>query len=230
MQRIEEKYISQKTETRGYIHVYSIDYFCPKCFRNVNFVLNWSQNSNDICMCAKSKCPGCNEFLKFIYIDYELEKGKLGKLYIHPDSNNRTSIVSANHEESNLNEALLMAYESAINVYNIGEWVGTAVLCRRLLEGISKDLIPNLSNKATLYNSLKDLPNHIDLQEPILTLAEALRKGGNLGAHFDLVKTPDKRIATQMLDLLDYLIEYIYLLPDRIEMLHREIENLENTN
>ena len=75
---------------------------------------------------------------------------------------------------------------------------------------------------------LTELPKHLDLQKPILTLADALRKGGNLGAHFDLEKTPDKKIASQMLDLLDYLIEYIYILPNRIDGLHNEIEDLNN--
>lgn len=118
------------------------------------------------------------------------------------------------------------AYESALNVFNVGEWNATSVLCRRVLEGITKDILPPDSKKQNLSRNLLELPKHLDLQKPILTLADALRKGGNLGAHFDLEKKPDKKIAGQMIDLLDYLIEYIYILPVDIESLHNEIENL----
>lgn len=57
-------------------------------------------------------------------------------------------------------------------------------------------------------------------------LADAIRKGGNLGAHFDLEKEPSEDISKLMVDMLDYLIEYIYILPNRIQSLHDKIESL----
>lgn len=229
MQRIEEKYFT-RTQQHGKIKlVNSVDYNCPHCGRNVNFSIGWSIPQNHLSLTSKSRCSGCGEESKFVYIDYDLADGPvLGKLYIHPDSKRRNSIIDFSLTESTLNHGLQTAYESALNVYNVGEWTATSVLCRRLLEGITQDLLPDEKKKHSLNRRLTDLPKHLDLQKPILTLADALRKGGNLGAHFDLDKTPDKKIASQMLDLLDYLIEYIYILPKQIENLHNEIEELNN--
>ncbi|WP_162879997.1 DUF4145 domain-containing protein [Lutibacter oceani] len=180
-------------------------------------------------MNTRSRCTGCGKESKFIYIDYDLtDKPEFGKIFIHPDSKRRTSIIDFSKTNSSLNQGLQKAYESALNVYNVGEWTATSVLCRRLLEGITQDLLPDEKKKYNLNKRLTELPKHLDLQKPILTLADALRKGGNLGAHFDLDKTPDKKITSQMLDLLDYLIEYIYILPNQIDNLHTEIEDLAN--
>jgi len=229
MQRIEEKYFTRSQQHGKIKLVNSVDYNCPHCGRNVNFAIGWSIPSSHLSLTAKSRCSGCGEESKFVYIDYDLtDKVEFGKLYIHPDSKRRNSIIDFTQTKSTLNQGLQKAYESALNVYNVGEWTATSVLCRRLLEGITQDLLPDDNKKHNLNKRLTELPNHLDLQKPILTLADALRKGGNLGAHFDLEKTPDKKIASQMLDLLDYLIEYIYILPNRIDGLHNEIEDLNN--
>jgi hypothetical protein len=67
------------------------------------------------------------------------------------------------------------------------------------------------------------LPEHIDLQEPIMKIADTIRRGRNIGAHFDAEKEPDQETTEMMLDLLDYLIEYLFVLPERIERLHDKL-------
>ena len=62
-----------------------------------------------------------------------------------------------------------------------------------------------------------------------MTLSDAIREGGNLGAHFDFEREPNEETATQMIELLDYLIEYLFILPKRIENLKNAIENLGET-
>ena len=59
-----------------------------------------------------------------------------------------------------------------------------------------------------------------------MTIANAIRKGGNLGAHFDLEKEPDEKVAALMLELAEELLEYFFVLPERIEHLHETIERL----
>lgn len=74
------------------------------------------------------------------------------------------------------------------------------------------------------------LSSHVELQQPLLTLAHAIRVGGNLGAHFDLEREPDDRLSRFAVDMLDYIIEYLYVLPRRIEQLHTHIEELPSKN
>ena len=57
-------------------------------------------------------------------------------------------------------------------------------------------------------------------------MADAVRKGGNIGAHFDLAKEPDRESAEALLDLTEYLLRYMYTLPVRIEELNQRITEL----
>jgi len=50
-----------------------------------------------------------------------------------------------------------------------------------------------------------------------------LRKGGNLGAHFNLEREPDQATARQMLDFVEYLMGYLYVLPGDVESFHNDI-------
>lgn len=87
-----------------------------------------------------------------------------------------------------------------------------------------KKLLPDEEQNKSLAKQLEILPKYVELQKPIILLGDAIRKGGNLGAHFDLEKEPDKLTATLMLELLDDLIDYLFILPQRINELRQQIE------
>jgi len=129
-------------------------------------------------------------------------------------------------DNSGLSESVKGAYRSAVNVVNVGEWNAGAVLCRRLLEGISKSVLPQDCQQLPLAKQLLELPKHRDLTRPLIDLADAVRKGGNIGAHFDLEREPDQRIAELMLELCEDLMQYLFVLPGRIAELHGKIETL----
>lgn len=69
-----------------------------------------------------------------------------------------------------------------------------------------------------LANLLQQLAEEIDLAQPLRELADALREGRNIGAHFDEID-PTPEMAEKMLDLLDVIVEYLYLLPSQINEL-----------
>ncbi|NOU19240.1 MAG: DUF4145 domain-containing protein [Bacteroidales bacterium] len=230
IQFIPKEAFAQTSTWRGIILPDSVDWYCPHCGRRVNFKMNWTliNNPQSVLFC-NSACSGCRKLATFIYIGFKENNNdpKEGELFIHPEPRTRSPLDGI-FDSVKFNGGLKEAYESSINVYNVGEWTATAVLCRRLLEGITMQILPDEKKKLPLGKQLQELPNHIDLQKPLLTLADALRKGGNIGAHFDLEKTPNENIITLMMDLLDYLIEYIYILPSRIDDLHKKIEELSN--
>jgi len=129
-------------------------------------------------------------------------------------------------EHVDLSDGLKNAYRSTINVVNQGEWNASAVLCRRLLEGITKAALPPEAQKGSLAKQLEELPRHKDLAQPLVDLAHAIRLGGNLGAHFDLEREPDEHVATLMLELCEDLLQYLFVLPQRIQELQTKIEKL----
>ena len=87
-------------------------------------------------------------------------------------------------------------------------------------------MLPEDDRKGSLFEQLKKLPEKVNLSEPLIILADTLRKGGNLGAHFDLEREPDQHVSELMLDLLDYFMEYIYILKEKAQELERKIDSL----
>lgn len=205
----------------------AIDLICPLCSRTVTFTLKWGSKNNTL-MFTSSRCPACSHQVVFILVEFqEIESGGdiKGRLYAYPSPKIRYPLDEITEIEE-FSDNLQSAYMSAINVYNVGEWTAAAVLSRRVLEGVAKSLIPEGEQQGNLYQQLRSLPKYRDLEAPILTLADAIRKGGNLGAHFDLEKEPDEETVTLMINLLDDLIEYLFILPTKINKLDDAIENL----
>ena len=85
----------------------------------------------------------------------------------------------------------------------------------------SSSLRPNLVKR--IERLIEHAKSEIDLAAPLSALSHAIRDGGNLGAHFDMEKEPDERLARQMVELLEYLISYLYVLPKRIEQLEQSL-------
>lgn len=77
-----------------------------------------------------------------------------------------------------------------------------------------------------LGHQLKQLPQHVDLSKPILELADVLKDGGNIGAHFDMDREPDMAFATVMIDLTEYILEYLYVIPKHSEALKSRLEKI----
>ncbi|NOV02716.1 DUF4145 domain-containing protein [Paenibacillus planticolens] len=230
MRFIEPKNIAKYQDSNKYKIAKSVDFKCGHCSRTVNFLLVWD-SYNESSMFTSSRCSGCGEESRFYFVEIkENEQETLtGDLYISPSAELRR-IADGVEITEKFSSSMLRAYNSAVNVYNLGEWSGAVVLCRRLLEGITKSLLPESEQNKPLNKQLEVIAGHAELQKPLLTLAHAIRIGGNLGAHFDLEREPDEVVSKYIIDMLDYLIEYLYVLPKRIEELHSHIEELSNKN
>lgn len=122
-------------------------------------------------------------------------------------------------------EALRRAFSSAASAFNSSNYVATAVCARRTLEGIFKYRLPESDRKGTLAQLIDRTMNSIDLAAPLASLSHAIRDGGNLGAHFDSDREPTEELARQMVELLNYLISYLYVLPKEIQKLEASLES-----
>lgn len=232
VQRIPESAIASHSKVHNNINFpNAIDWYCPFCGKSISFSLSWSVPSLSKmppALFTKSRCPRCSEIATFLYVglDYPLDKDSFAELYIYPRSKAREPLEGISKSEK-FSNGLRKAYESTINVYNVREWESTAVNCRRLLEGIAMHLLPeDAYKKPILAQMIEKIPEHVDFNAPILTIADGIRLVGNIGAHFDIDRSPDETISTLMMDMLDFLIEYIFLLPDKVKELHDNIESL----
>lgn len=78
-----------------------------------------------------------------------------------------------------------------------------------------------------LYKLIETATQQTDLAAPLRSLSHAIRSGGNLGAHFDMEREPDEAVARQIVELLSYLISYLYVLPARIQQLEEDLGKIE---
>lgn len=205
----------------------SIDMNCPFCLLITNIRLEpKAYDLNLSTYSASGKCPRCDQFVKFWIINPprsdEPPETSQCAIGVYPNSNTRKTIV----EKGILDDRVFRAYKGAIDAFNAGLWTPAVASYRRTLEGITKTMLPEEERKGTLANQLKKLPEHVDLNEPILELAGMLREGGNIGAHFDNEKEPDKDFAEAMLDLLEYFIEYLYIFKLKAQDLETRISSL----
>ena len=99
-----------------------------------------------------------------------------------------------------------------------------SVVCRRTLEEIARTLLPEDRQSLSLGLKIQALAKQKDLAEPIMKLADLLKRSGGLNAYFELEQIPDRQAATSIIELMDLLIAYLFILPGKIELLHREID------
>ena len=209
----------------------SIDTPCPGCGKLVNFTLaNHYNDQPRSTISATGQCPACGDAAQFWVVKpgaaHDSAQRGCDGLFIFPKPRPRRQPVISNDELDVA--ALARAYHSAVNAYNAGLWDACATSCRKTLEGIVKTQFPDA--KPPLFNQLKEVFSRQELLEPLIHLTDTLRKGGNLGAHFDLEKEPDQEVATLMLDLLDFIMDYIFRLRSRSQQLEQRLDTLGTEN
>jgi hypothetical protein len=227
MQHIPEQSVSRWAYEDNRGRPITIDWDCPHCRKAVSFSMEgWNRLVGDHSW-SQSHCPRCRARTVFLVMDQGTGPRSLagGRLLLYPPGQARSPAPEV-LESPQLTDPVKRAYTSAVNVVNGGEWNGGAVLCRRLLEGITKTVLPPEKHNLPLAKQLAELPAHRDLTAPLLELADAIRKGGNLGAHFDLEREPDEHVTSLMLELCEDLLQYLFVLPARIADLHGKIEAL----
>jgi hypothetical protein len=197
MYLVPEEAIRGRRQSGGNVFPHAVDLLCPLCRKDVAFVLTL-EGQHTVGLPKGIPCPRCVGEVTFINLP------NVG-LFVHPDPVQREPIRL--EDVAGLSEQLRALYASAIRIYSMGEWRAAATLCRTVLEGITESLLPPTDRKVVLAQRLQQLPEAVDLGEPVREIADVLRKGGNLAAHFDMEREPDAVTTTEMVDLMDYLIE-----------------------
>jgi hypothetical protein len=225
MYQLTDAFIPQWTDDATLRAPARVDTICPHCGLSMVFDLHrWTQTESGTTASSEAHCTSCGKLVSF-FASTAPDGGERA-YFMHPSPDFLRQPLPDISRVKEFDEALQRAYAASINVYNAREWTGTAVVCRRTLEDIAKALLPSDQRKLSLALQIEALPRRRDLARPMMLLSDALKRSGSLGAFFDLEKIPDRHTATLIIDLLEYLIQYLFILPQRIEHLHNEVRAL----
>jgi hypothetical protein len=202
----------------------SIQCECPGCRKITEFMLNANYQNSKHNLVTECTCPTCKKPAVFIIMTKEVvdEQGEHADTYIYDVQASKHPI---NQIETlpNIPKDLIRAYRSAINVHQSREQSATAVMSKRVIESILKHFLGEKSKGQPLSQQLEILPNHVDLAKPIHSLSQLLITEGSLHKMLELETEMDYETTSLLMDLLESLIEYLFVLPGKIEVTHEKI-------
>ncbi|TDL74548.1 hypothetical protein E2R56_10260 [Rhodococcus qingshengii] len=201
----------------------SIQSECPECRNTTEFVINANFQNSKNGLLTESSCPTCKKSTVFIIMTKDgHDEGENADTYIYDVQASKHLI---NHIESlpNIPKDLIRAYRSAINVHQTRENSATAVMSKRVIESILKHFLKEKSKGQPLSQQLEILPNHVDLAKPIQSLSQLLATDGPLNKMLELETEMDYETTSLLVDLLENIIEYLFVLPGKIEVTHSKI-------
>lgn len=225
MQIVQETSVKSWTTVSGLPTASSVSETCPFCDERVIFSLsNYVADAKRSSVSASATCPGCSQRADFWTIKMPPRRNEGNsdacEIFMYP-----VSLHAYPHPilPETVPIALQRALNSTIDSLNAKNFPATAVGARRTLEGIFKYLVTEEKRKKPLFQLIDEVKSNNDLAQPLESLSHAIRTGGNLGAHFDDENEPTEPMARKMVELLDYLISYLYVLPSRITDLEKNL-------
>lgn len=224
MQRIDSSSIRGGDINGKVLKPFAINAGCPHCNQKGTFTLNSYALGPLYSVSATGICPSCN--LKVGFWSLNPSGGaslESAEIYMSPE---QKRYFPTPEVVEGIPVPLKKAFLSTIECYNAGIYSATTVSGRRTLEGIFKYLLPEHKRNVELFKLIEEATKENDLSVPLKTLSHAIRTGGNLGAHFDEENEPDENVARQMIELLSYLISYLYVLPSQINKLETALANV----
>jgi hypothetical protein len=203
----------------------SVNCNCPSCGRAVNFRFAGCRvDTNFWLLTHQVSCGGCSKKIKFFgnykTAENETERHVLS-LFVFAEKGFYLHVPDFSQA---ISEKLNRSFVSSVESFNSGNYSAATVMGRRTLEGLFKSLVEDPKKHRNLNSLIEAAAKEKDLTAPLHRLSHAVRDGGNLGAHFDLDREPTAEVAKMLVELVQYLIEFLYVLPTNIETLEKALD------
>jgi hypothetical protein len=217
MHRININKVRGWDKTSNYWLPSSIDAKCGYCQEWSNLVCEYpSFHPHSLGFTLHGRCVRCNQNSR-VFVDGAREnKQEFNELWVLPKPENRDAKINTEKID---NARISKAYREAVKAFNDNSPSLSISACGRIVEGIGKtkfpnskgvkDIMPLLNN---LRKELKEAPAFKEILMPLLDLGEALRLGRNPASHFDLETDPNLDLAGKVLDLTEFLLQYVYVI------------------
>ena len=150
------------------------------------------------------------------------DEGEPG-IYMLPSSNDHLNIGL--HEEQ-IPSGVLQYCKTAQDIYFSGNLMATNVFIKTAMETIFDGFLPSGNSRSELFQMIRDSISTINHNEPLAKLSSSAKKDGDLHALFSRHHGTNQDTADAMMQLLETLIMYLYILPARFEALEAQFAAL----
>jgi hypothetical protein len=201
---------------------------CPECSMRGAFTTKRRSYDDyrDTLSCS-ANCPACDTQVHFWITDAIANSGKdsteTSTLYMMPGS---PASLDLSDLPENVPSDVVQYCSSTLDVYATGNLTATTVLAKSALEAMFEEHLPTGNSKTTLAKLVQDSIDSIDLNKPLVDLANSLKPEGNLYNLLSSSQYTSKDNAIAVMTLLDRLINYLYVLPNDFAVLEKEFAEL----
>ncbi|MGH1049420.1 MULTISPECIES: hypothetical protein [Bacillus] len=196
---------------------------CPKCGKSSEFTLktNFYQVTKRG-LFAEGLCFECQKPSEFVIMfnDYPNRISEEVEVYIYSPSDLRNPLDQLERNK-HIPIDLVRAYRSTLNVKDNS---AAAVLSKRVLESVLKHFLGEQSNGQSLSQQFEQLSEYIDLTKPIQDIGHLVHPDSPLYGMLELQQEIDDETVDLLTELSEVLIEYLFVLPEKIESVHDKIE------
>lgn len=198
---------------------------CPDCGQEGEFVLKANYQSSKKGLMTEGICPLCKHSATFIIITKDVygDKSSHTDVFIY-DPHTFIDPLDQIGQLPKIPGELVRAYKSAVNVHQSKDNSATAVLAKRVIENILRHFLMEKSIGLNIQQQLDILPENINLVKPVTSLSHLLSPEGSLHQMLELEIELDDEKAGLLMNLLEDLIQYLFVLPGKIEWTHDELE------
>lgn len=211
----------------------ALEIACPHCHRHIMFsTAKWYASTYGIYL-TRANCPACDKVANFMLVNHVGDRDRLAdtaQFFIYPSPQMRDLNLDIVNNDS-IDETAKSAYRAIVRVFNTAEWSATLALIQQLMSTV---LISELKKD----NDEQELQEHINISEvlerltksrdfgdPLMQLSEAFKDDGTFWEFFELKREPDAVVTSLFVDLLDAMMSYIFVLPNRIEGILKELQS-----
>lgn len=200
----------------------TVELLCPRCFKlSILEARNWQEHGQQL-VASELTCSRCEQTVLFV----QLLKGdgicQDDGLYCHPAPGGRAAMEGVAYLES-LSASLARSYDSALKLYNHGEWGAAALMVRHLIAGLTVQLLGGDQRQQPLPDRLEALSRDLDLSRPLQDIAALMEPDGTLGHQFEDEASIDRVGVDLMLELVEQLVDYLVVMPGAMDDLKRRI-------
>ncbi|ALC92344.1 hypothetical protein AM500_23155 [Bacillus sp. FJAT-18017] len=196
---------------------------CPKCGKTSNFSIKANYQAGKNGFLTEGSCSSCKKESTFSMIlkDVPDDIGSDIDVYIYDPRSSKQPINQLD-KLPDIPPDLVRAYRSALNIYQWKDNAATAVMSKRVIESIFKHFAGG--NGEPISGQTERILENLDLVKPIRYLDQLLHPDNPFYQILELEKDLDDETAAYLMDLLESLIDYLFVLPGNIEISYTNIQ------